>query len=40
MVKSNYSDSVDLFTKRLLVSLCTQLCFPTFQRSPYAVHMV
>ena len=40
MVKSNYSGSVDLFTKRLLVSLCIQLCFPTFKRWPYAVHMV
>ena len=40
MVKSNYSDSVDLSTKRLVVSLCTQLCFLTFKRWPYAVHMV
>ena len=40
MVKSNYSGCGDLFTKRLVVSLCTHLCFPTFKRWLYAVHMV
>ena len=40
MVKNNYAGSVDLFIKRLVVSLCTQLLFPTFIRWPYAVHMV
>ena len=40
MVKSSYSGDVDLFTKRLVVLLCTQLCFLTFKRWSYAVHMV
>ena len=38
MVKTNYSGSADLFTKRLVVSLCTP--FPDLKRWPYAAHMV
>ena len=39
MVKTNYSGSADLFTKRLVVSLCTP--FPDLKKMALAAsHMV
>ena len=39
MVKTNYSGSADLFTKRLVDSLCTPFS-DLKKRCPYAAHMV
>ena len=39
MVKTNYLGSADLFTKRLVISLCTPFSRPK-KRWPYDAHMV